>query len=373
MAFGAASRSRSRRTRSRSRSWRSSTTRSCSLIPGAMDAGLDSVLFWGSLASRSLIAGAAAYPGQPLADRPRHAATRSCTRSTSTEEPLSARSRASQPRPVPWVWSATQEVWMEKARTFDLRPVLVLAAAVFAASRGVGDDGARGGGGSSSSSGSAGGSPAAQFVQDAQPPARRGLPGARRLRRWQRGRRLRRRLERRLGQHRRRPVRLTRPYGAARDGGPRRPSRSVPWRSRRLTGRHACTCVCGTVRGPRSCSATGRAAAWPRPISSPRRGARGGLGLAVVLVEQPYRVAGRRSPAPAHHLDAAWTAVLEHLRGGPLAGCRSSSAAAPWAPGSRAGPRRRPERPPCSASRSRCGRRAARGRRPRAGCRSSTR
>ena len=28
--------------------------------------------------------------------------------------------------------------------------------------------------------------------------------------------------------------------------------------------------------------------------------------MSVALVEQPYRVAGRRSPAPAHHLDAAW-------------------------------------------------------------------
>jgi predicted alpha/beta-hydrolase family hydrolase len=37
-------------------------------------------------------------------------------------------------------------------------------------------------------------------------------------------------------------------------------------------------------------------------------------GLSVALVEQPYRVAGRRSPAPAHQLDAAWTAVLERLR-----------------------------------------------------------
>ena len=35
--------------------------------------------------------------------------------------------------------------------------------------------------------------------------------------------------------------------------------------------------------------------------------------LSVALVEQPYRVAGRRSPAPAHRLDAAWTAVIEHL------------------------------------------------------------
>jgi uncharacterized protein len=36
-------------------------------------------------------------------------------------------------------------------------------------------------------------------------------------------------------------------------------------------------------------------------------------GLSVALVEQPYRVAGRRSPAPARQLDAAWIAVLEQL------------------------------------------------------------
>jgi hypothetical protein len=38
-------------------------------------------------------------------------------------------------------------------------------------------------------------------------------------------------------------------------------------------------------------------------------------GISVALVEQPYVVAGRRSPAPARQLDAAWTAVVEHLRG----------------------------------------------------------
>jgi uncharacterized protein len=43
-------------------------------------------------------------------------------------------------------------------------------------------------------------------------------------------------------------------------------------------------------------------------------------GVSVALVEQPYRVAGRRSPAPAHQLDSAWTAVVEHLGAGPLAG-----------------------------------------------------
>ncbi len=39
-----------------------------------------------------------------------------------------------------------------------------------------------------------------------------------------------------------------------------------------------------------------------------------GAGFTVVLVEQPYRVAGRRSPAPAKQLDAAWEAVLAELR-----------------------------------------------------------
>jgi predicted alpha/beta-hydrolase family hydrolase len=55
-------------------------------------------------------------------------------------------------------------------------------------------------------------------------------------------------------------------------------------------------------------------------------------GLAIALVEQPYRVAGRRSPAPAMQLDAAWIAVVEHLvanelRGAEIvAGGRSSGA-----------------------------------------------
>jgi predicted alpha/beta-hydrolase family hydrolase len=37
-------------------------------------------------------------------------------------------------------------------------------------------------------------------------------------------------------------------------------------------------------------------------------------GFTVALVEQPYRVAGKRAPAPAKRLDEAWIAVLEHLR-----------------------------------------------------------
>jgi predicted alpha/beta-hydrolase family hydrolase len=42
--------------------------------------------------------------------------------------------------------------------------------------------------------------------------------------------------------------------------------------------------------------------------------------LSVVLVEQPYRVAGRRAPAPASQLDSAWTSVVAQLREGPLQG-----------------------------------------------------
>jgi uncharacterized protein len=43
-------------------------------------------------------------------------------------------------------------------------------------------------------------------------------------------------------------------------------------------------------------------------------------GVAVALVEQPYRVAGKRSPASAKRLDEAWTAVLADLAEGELGG-----------------------------------------------------
>lgn len=52
-------------------------------------------------------------------------------------------------------------------------------------------------------------------------------------------------------------------------------------------------------------------------------------GVQVALVTQPYRVAGRRAPAPAAHLDEAWTAVVRAiaLPGVPLlVGGRSSGA-----------------------------------------------
>lgn len=37
------------------------------------------------------------------------------------------------------------------------------------------------------------------------------------------------------------------------------------------------------------------------------------VGVHVALVEQPYRVAGRRTPAPAKQLDEAWLAVANEL------------------------------------------------------------
>jgi len=39
-------------------------------------------------------------------------------------------------------------------------------------------------------------------------------------------------------------------------------------------------------------------------------------GWTVARVEQPYRVSGRRAPDRAPKLDAAWSAVVEHLRAG---------------------------------------------------------
>lgn len=93
-------------------------------------------------------------------------------------------------------------------------------------------------------------------------------------------------------------------------------------------------------------------------------------GLVVALVEQPYRVAGRRAPDRAPVLDRAWTEVLGWLRAGALAdlpvvtGGRSSGArvacrtaadtgaaavlclAFPLQPAARAGAEPRPSRLP---------------------------
>ena len=80
---------------------------------------------------------------------------------------------------------------------------------------------------------------------------------------------------------------------------------------------------------------TVHAAAEPRAVLLLGHGAGGGIGapdllgatraaldaeVSVALVEQPYRVAGRRAPAPAAQLDAAWLAVVEHEIG--RASCR---------------------------------------------------
>ena len=73
------------------------------------------------------------------------------------------------------------------------------------------------------------------------------------------------------------------------------------------------TCTASPGRAARSCSATAPAAASARPTSR-GDGRRRGAGVSVALVEQPYRVAGRRSPAPARQLDAAWVTVVDELR-----------------------------------------------------------
>jgi len=83
----------------------------------------------------------------------------------------------------------------------------------------------------------------------------------------------------------------------------------------------------------------GTARAHLHPVEAPRaalvlgHGAGGGVaapdllavkavadaaGVSVALVEQPYRVLGRRSPPRAPVLDTAWTSVVEQLRAGPL-------------------------------------------------------
>jgi uncharacterized protein len=76
------------------------------------------------------------------------------------------------------------------------------------------------------------------------------------------------------------------------------------------------------AEGPRAALILGHGAAGG--IAAPDLRAVAGVahleGLSVALVEQPYRVAGRRSPAPARQLDAAWTAVVDKLRETELAG-----------------------------------------------------
>ena len=59
-------------------------------------------------------------------------------------------------------------------------------------------------------------------------------------------------------------------------------------------------------------------------LAAAARGA-GAAGASVALVEQPYRVAGRRSPPPAAQLDVAWLAVVLKLLSRELEGHRHVS------------------------------------------------
>ena len=70
-----------------------------------------------------------------------------------------------------------------------------------------------------------------------------------------------------------------------------------------------------SVAGPRAALILGHGAAGgvnAKDLQTVARIAHS-VGMSVALVEQPYRVAGKRSPAPAHQLDTAWTAVIDHL------------------------------------------------------------
>ena len=61
-------------------------------VPGAMDAGLGTLLFWGSLSFALAVAGGADRPGQPLAARPRQGACRG-PRDGNPRRPVAARGR----------------------------------------------------------------------------------------------------------------------------------------------------------------------------------------------------------------------------------------------------------------------------------------
>ena len=89
------------------------------------------------------------------------------------------------------------------------------------------------------------------------------------------------------------------------------PPSSASWTRR--TAPRACTCTELSEHAARSSWATAQAAASPHPTCSRRPSAALAEHVTVALVEQPYRVAGRRSPAPARQLDAAWIAVVREL------------------------------------------------------------
>jgi hypothetical protein len=76
------------------------------------------------------------------------------------------------------------------------------------------------------------------------------------------------------------------------------------------------------VNGPRGALVLGHGAGGG--IEAPDLGAARAAAISerftVALVEQPYRVAGRRAPPRPPQLDAAWTAIVDDLRAGRLAG-----------------------------------------------------
>ncbi len=92
------------------------------------------------------------------------------------------------------------------------------------------------------------------------------------------------------------PVEVTTPHGPARVTVHRAQGRA---RALLLLGHGAG----GGIGAPDIVAATGAATA---------------AGVHVGLVEQPYRVAGRRAPAPAGQLDMAWLAVVDAARSGEL-------------------------------------------------------
>jgi uncharacterized protein len=77
-----------------------------------------------------------------------------------------------------------------------------------------------------------------------------------------------------------------------------------------------------TAGEPRAALVLGHGAGggFAAPDLAAATAAAGEAGCVVAWVEQPYRVAGRRSQAPARQLDAAWTAVVRHLAGAELGG-----------------------------------------------------
>src|SRR2546429_1369460 len=84
-------------------------------------------------------------------------------------------------------------------------------------------------------------------------------------------------------------------------------------RSTRLLDSRECTFILWTHLSPSPYSAREPAAVSNLQTLSGRPKLRS-AGLSIALVEQPYRVAGRRTPAPASQLDAAWIAVVASAR-----------------------------------------------------------